>query len=444
MTQLNDPIAAVATPPGRGAVAMLRISGSDLSNIANQLFGDLPPPREASLRSVYGPNREAIDEAIVIYYAAPKSFTGENTLEIQTHGGNVVINEVLQATIAAGARHAAPGEFSERSFLNGKIDLIQAEAIADLIESSTSQAARLAHRSLTGRFSRDVKELTKKLISIHVQLEATIDFPEEEIAAPVIADMVERSVEIYQRLSRLIKGARAGAKLNAGLNIAIVGRPNVGKSTLLNVLACEDRAIVTSFPGTTRDVLTIDVNIGGLPARFYDTAGLREADDPIEKEGVRRAQQVIELSDAIFLVVTDDSDQIDEYVENITIPVFKIRNKIDLDDLAPQIKKQPNGAYIQISAKLEQGVELLFQALIDHFHVAGDPENMILARERHLLGLITAQEALDFQYERLYRDAPELGAEELRRAVRALSALTGEYTSEALLGDIFSTFCIGK
>ena len=444
MPPLNEPIAAVATPPGRGAIAMLRISGSDLSRIADQLLGKLPPPRVASYRPVYGADHEPIDEAIVIYFAAPKSFTGEDTLEIQTHGGDVVINDVLQAAITAGARHAAPGEFSERAFLNGKIDLIQAEAVADLIESSTSLAARLAHRSLAGHFSREVKAITKKLISFHVQLEATIDFPEENITAPALADMVARSLDVYQHLSRLLQEAQRGAKLNAGLNIAIVGRPNVGKSTLLNVLAHEERAIVTNIPGTTRDVLTVDINVRGLPVRFYDTAGLREAEDPIEIEGVQRAKQAIELSDAVFFLVVDKSDELEEFINGLAIPVFKIRNKIDLDHLGTFSEKRSNGAYIQISAKHEQGIELLHEAIIDHFNLAQDRDNMILARDRHLSGLSAARDALNFDHEQHYRDAPELGAEDLRRAVRALSALTGEYTSEELLGDIFSTFCIGK
>ncbi len=434
----------MATPPGRGAVAILRISGTDLSGIADQLLDKLPPPRVASYCSVYGTDHELIDEAIVIYFAAPKSFTGEDTLEIQTHGGDVVVNEVLHAAVVAGARHAAPGEFSERAFLNGKIDLIQAEAVADLIESSTSLAARLAHRSLAGHFSREVKAITKKLTSIHVQVEARIDFPEDNITAPGLKEMVDWSVDVYQHLSQLLEGAQRGAKLNAGLNIAIVGRPNVGKSTLLNVLAHEERAIVTNVPGTTRDVLTIDINVSGLLVTFHDTAGLRDTEDPIEIEGVQRAKKAIEQADAVFFLVVEESDGLEEYIDELQIPVFKIRNKIDLDHLAPLSEKRGNGAYIQISAKHEQGIELLREALIDHFNVAHDPDNIILARERHLSGLSAAREALNFNYEQLYRDAPELGAEELRRAVRALSALTGEYTSEELLGDIFSTFCIGK
>ena len=444
MSQLNDPIAAVATPAGRGAVAMLRISGTDISQIANQVIGELPSPRMATYRPVIGVNKKPIDDAIVIYFASPRSFTGEDVLEIQTHGGTVVIREVLRAAIAAGARQAGAGEFTERAFLNGKMDLIQAEAVADLIECSTAHAARLAHNSLTGRFSRVVESINEKLKSIHVQLETVIDFPDEELSTLTLTDLTTRSAQLAAEISCLIHDSERGAKLMAGLNVAIVGQPNVGKSTLLNVLAGEERAIVTDEPGTTRDVLTIDVEIEGLLVRFHDTAGLREAENTIEKEGVRRAKQKIEQSDAVFFVVTADNDDLDDYIDTLDVPVFKIRNKIDLDHLDVLLENHAKGAYIQISAKHEQGIDLLSTALMDYFNIAGDSDNTILARERHLNGLHAAQEALDFDHRRLYHGAPELGAEQIRLAVRALSGLTGEYTNEDLLGDIFSTFCIGK
>lgn len=444
MSQVHDPIAAVATPAGRGALAMLRISGSDLSRIATRLIGKLPAPRIATYRSVTGVDKEAIDNAIVIYFRGPHSFTGEDVLEIQTHGGTVVIQEVMRAAIAAGARPALGGEFSERAFLNGKMDLIQAEAVADLIESSTVLAARLAHNSLSGRFSREVNSITEKLKSIHIQLEAIIDFPDEALPPIALMDLTTRSSEVAAHIKRLVLQSERGARIKAGLNIAIVGRPNVGKSTLLNVLAGEERAIVTSEAGTTRDVLTIDVELGGLLVTFHDTAGLRDAENTIEKEGVRRAKQKIEEADAVFFVVTSENDELDEFVADLAIPVFKIRNKIDLDNLDVMLEPRPTGAYLQISAKHEQGIDLLHAALGDYFNIAGDSDNIILARERHLICLHAAEEALDFNHRELFQSAPELGAEQLRLAMRALGSLTGEYTNEELLGDIFSTFCIGK
>ena len=444
MTEVNDPIAAVATPAGRGALAMLRISGNDLSKIAAKLIGKLPAPRTATYRPITGTDNVTIDDGIVIYFKGPHSFTGEDVLELQTHGGNVVIREVMRAAIGAGARQALPGEFSERAFLNGKIDLIQAEAVADLIESSTVFAARLAHNSLTGRFSREVHTIAEKIRAIHIQLEANIDFPEEELPPLALLDLTQRTREAATKIKALIDQSERGARIKAGLNVVIAGRPNVGKSTLLNILAGEERAIVTSEAGTTRDVLSIDVELGGLLVTIHDTAGLREVENTIEREGVRRAKQKIEEADAVFHVVTSEKDELDEFIAGISVPVFKIRNKIDLDKLGVALKPLPTGAYLQISAKHEQGIDLLHKALSDHFKIDGDSDNTILARERHLIALHAAAAALDFAHSELFQASPELGAEQLRLAMRALESLTGEYTNEDLLGDIFSTFCVGK
>jgi len=441
---LNDTIAAVATPAGRGAIGIVRVSGSDVRAIAETLLGGLPPPRIASYRIIRDAQGNEIDTAIVIYFAGPKSFTGEDTLEIQTHGGTVVTRDVLHAAYMAGARPANAGEFSERAFLNGKIDLIQAEAVADLIDSASTVAARLAHRSLSGRFSTQVAAISDDLKAIRVQLEATIDFPEEDLPIRVIDEWKHCSVVVSGQLADLLEQAERGVKLNTGVDIAIIGRPNVGKSTLLNVLAREDRAIVTNEPGTTRDVLSIDINVGGLNVRFHDTAGLREAENAIEQEGVRRAMQVIERADAVFYLVTGDADELEEFVTGLAVPVFFIRNKIDRDGLSPSAAPRSDGMYLQISAKYEQGIDLLRTTVLDHFNVAAETDSTVLARERHLSALRLAGEALDFDHERLYREAPELGAERLRSAGHALGTLTGEYTSDDLLGDIFATFCLGK
>tara|TARA_B100001123_G_scaffold450945_1_gene625360 strand:+ start:1403 stop:2737 length:1335 start_codon:yes stop_codon:yes gene_type:complete len=442
--QLNDPIAAVATPAGRGALAILRISGSDLKRIAKNLFGKLPRPRVATLLTITGVDKAAIDNAVVIYFRGPHSFTGEDVIEIQTHGGAVAIREVMRAACAAGARQARGGEFSERAFINGKIDLIQAEAIADLIESSTTLTAGLAQKSLAGHFSRQVNSIIEKLKSIHVVIEAMIDFPEDEIPLVTSTDLATRSNEVGLAIKRLIHKSERGARVKDGLSIAIIGRPNVGKSTLLNVLSGEDRAIVTREPGTTRDILTVDIELDGLLVRLYDTAGLRETESDVEKEGVRRAKEKVCEADAIFFVVTSEMDDLDEYVGDLTIPVFKIRNKIDLDGLEVMLEPLASGAYLQISAKQERGIDLIYTALADYFNIVGEPDNMILARERHITELNAAAEALDFNHRELYQCSPELGAERIRVAMRALGTLTGKYTNEELLGEIFSTFCIGK
>lgn len=437
-------IAAIATPAGIGAIGVVRISGAELDTIASQLIGKLPCPRRASLRTVYAADRSAIDDAIVIYFAAPASFTGEDVLEIQTHGGNVVTHDVLQAAIAAGARRAEPGEFSTRAFLNNKIDLVQAEAIADLIESTSSRAARLAHNSLSGKFSGEITTIAEALKALRVELEAYIDFPEDDIPAPAIDSLSVRTGAVHDRLLSLANNAERGAKLNTGLDVAIVGRPNVGKSTLLNTLAQEERAIVSSEPGTTRDVLSIDVIIDGLAVRFHDTAGLRDSDNIVEQEGVRRARQTVERCDVIFYLISGHDEPLEKPLNEMGVPTFTIRNKIDLAGLAPKAERTANGGNFQISAKHGDGIELLRRALLEHFDLDGETDSAYLARKRQLDALQTACAALDFDYAKLYLNAPELGAERLRSAGYALATLTGEYTSEDLLGDIFSTFCIGK
>lgn len=444
MEVANEPIAAIATPVGRGAIGIVRISGGDLRAVARRLVGKLPSPRVATCCSVRASDNTTIDNALVIYFAGPRSFTGDDVLEIQTHGGIVITQDVLTAALDAGARLAGPGEFTERAFLNGKIDLLQAEAIADLIDSSSSRAARLAQRSLAGGFSRSVDMITDELKVIRIQLEATIDFPEEGIPPVVVEILCQRSVAVADRISVLLQQATHGAKLNSGLDIAIIGLPNVGKSTLLNLLANEDRAIVTELPGTTRDILSVDINLDGLLLRVHDTAGIRESADQIEQEGVKRAKQKTENSDAVFYVFTESDDELTEFINDLSIPVFAIRNKIDLGNLPALEEKRQNGFYVQISAQLNLGIELLRKGVLEYFSLASESDNVVLARERHLVALREAQTALDFDYAQLYDETPELGAERLRNAANALGVLTGEYTSEDLLGDIFTKFCIGK
>lgn len=440
----DDTIAAIATAPGQGAVGIVRISGPGVREIARHTIGELPPPRYARYGAVTDPEGTAIDDAIAIYFAAPASFTGEDVLEIQTHGGNVVTLDVLNAVLAAGARAASPGEFTERAFLNGKIDLIQAEAIADLIASSSSRAARLAHQSLSGDFSNFVASLNQTLIGIRVQLEAAIDFPDEGISPSGLNALVTQTSAVQAQINSLLRTAQTGARLNSGIDVAIVGEPNVGKSTLLNRLAGSERAIVHDTPGTTRDVLSVDLDIGGLAVRVHDTAGIRATLDPVEREGVRRTHEQIADADAVLYVYTADTgkETLPAYPD---VPVFLIRNKIDLSGEAPSMKREGEVFHLAVSAKTDAGIELLREAVLAAFELAGDAaDSAVLARERHLAALAEAAHALEFDYVMLYEQSPELGAEQLRLAAQALTRLTGEFTSEDLLGEIFSTFCLGK
>jgi tRNA modification GTPase len=439
-----DTIVAIATATGPAAVGIVRISGPAVRSIAQQLVGGASAPRFAHYCTVTDATGLAIDDAIVIYFAAPASFTGEDILEIQTHGGNIVTRDVLAAAVAAGARPALPGEFTERAFLNGKIDLLQAEAIADLITSTSSRAARLAHRSLAGDFSRAVTSLNETLKAVRVHLEASIDFPDEAISTATLTALARKTESVKARILSLLATARIGARLNSGIDIAIIGEPNVGKSTLLNRLAGTDRAIVHATPGTTRDVLTVELDIGGLSVRVHDTAGIRETDDPIEREGVRRARQQIAEADAVLYVFTDNEAP-DALSGEITVPVFSIRNKIDLTGVEPSVETDGNRYRLAVSAKTDAGIDLVRQAILDAFQLTGDAaDSVVLARERHLAALAQAASALAFDHASLYEQAPELGAEQLRLAGEALGQLTGEFTTEDLLGEIFSTFCLGK
>ena len=442
--RVEDTIAAIATAPGQGAVGIVRISGPDVREIARQIVAGVPPPRYARYGTVTDPLGRAIDDAVVIYFAAPASFTGEDVLEIQTHGGNIVTRDVLNAALAAGARSALPGEFTQRAFLGGKIDLIQAEAIADLITSTSSRAARLAHQSLSGDFSALVSRLNETLKAVRVHLEASIDFPDEGISPAGLTALAEQTASVRTQINSLLATARTGARLNTGIDIAIVGEPNVGKSTLLNRLAGSERAIVHATPGTTRDVLTVELDIGGLSARVHDTAGIRDTENPIEREGVRRAREQIADADAVLHVFTQDSSP-QALLGELNVPVFAVRNKIDLTGEPPSVEVDGNRYQLAVSAKMDIGIDLLREAVLDAFELSGDAaDSVVLARERHLAALAEAAEALQFDHATLYEQSPELGAEQLRLAGDALTRLTGEFTSEDLLGEIFSTFCLGK
>jgi tRNA modification GTPase len=448
-------IAAIATPAGRGGIGIVRVSGPGCREIGGGLLGSLPAPRVATLRTFLGPDGEAIDEGIALYFPAPHSLTGEDVLELQGHGGPVVLDLLLRRVLALGARQAEPGEFTQRAFLNDKLDLAQAEAIADLIDSGSAQAARAALRSLRGEFSTRVHELTEALLRLRMWVEAAIDFPEEEIDFLADRALGERMVDIRKRFAELGEAARQGALLRDGLTLVIAGRPNAGKSSLLNRLAGYDAAIVTPVPGTTRDVLRERIEIDGLPLHILDTAGLRESPDEVEAEGVRRAHHEIGRADRVLFVV-DAADpsalaaaEADLAALPTSAPRTVVMNKIDRAAaparIEPGDEKPAARTTLWLSATTGEGLELLRAHLKEcvGFHPTGS--GALSARSRHLDALRRAWAHVDEAHRLLVeRHAGELVAEELTEAQRALGEITGEVSSDDLLGRIFGSFCIGK
>ncbi len=445
-----DTIAAIATPPGRGGVGIVRVSGSAVSVIAVALLGKLPNPRQATLRSFCASNGELLDQGIALYFPAPHSFTGEDVLELQGHGGPVVMDLLLARVLELGARLARPGEFSERAFLNDKLDLTQAEAIADLIASDTAAAARAALRSLQGEFSQQVNDLVEGLVELRIYVEAAIDFPEEEIDFLADGVIATRLRGLQKRLNSLQAVARQGRLLRDGMTVVIAGRPNAGKSSLLNQLAGRDAAIVTAIPGTTRDVLREQISIDGMPLHIIDTAGLRHSDDVVEAEGIRRAWIEIAAADQIVMLVDDQSgftveDQALREQLPTETPVTVVRNKIDLTGRMPAIAQGQWGIEILLSARSGVGLDLLRDHLKSCMGYQSGGEGTFMARRRHLDALERATVALNrAAYQLEIVRAGELAAEELREAQNALAEITGEFSSEDLLTRIFSSFCIGK
>ena len=442
----SDTIAAIATAPGRGGVGVIRISGSDLLPFAFALTGKTPRPRYATLADFLATDGATVDSGILLYFPHPHSFTGEDVIELQGHGGPVVMQMLLARCLDLGARLAEPGEFSRRAFLNGKMDLAQAEAVADLIDAATASAARSAVRSLQGEFSRAVGELNDELINLRMLVEATLDFPEEEIDFLESARALPRLDAIRAQVEELLDRARQGALLRSGLNVVLVGEPNVGKSSLLNQLAGEDRAIVTEIAGTTRDALRETIQIEGIPLHIIDTAGLRDTLDTVERIGIERTWREIERADVILRLVDaaqgePGDDDIDRRLPPAVARITVI-NKIDLVGLAAGRSEAAGRIRLQVSARSGEGVELVRQELlrIAGWHAHG--EDVILARERHLTALRQALAHVREAGEQL--GALELFAEELRLAQEQLGEITGEFTADDLLGVIFSRFCIGK
>ncbi|MCK9987112.1 MAG: tRNA modification GTPase [Azoarcus sp.] len=444
---LPDTIAAVATAPGRGGIGVIRVSGAALVPMARALTGKTPEPRTAGFARFLDGEGRAIDEGLLLYFPAPNSFTGEDVLELQGHGGPVVMQMLLARCVELGARLAEPGEFSRRAFLNGKMDLAQAEAVADLIEASTVAAARSALRSLSGAFSDEMHRITDALIDLRMLVEATLDFPEEEVEFLEKARALERLEGIRSQLVDVLERARQGALLRTGMNVVLVGRPNVGKSSLLNCLAGEERAIVTEIAGTTRDALRETIAIEGIPIHVIDTAGLRETEDPVEKIGVERTWREIGRADVILRLVdartgAGESDEAIDAALPAGVERITVHNKIDLCGIAPGCSETDGKVSVYLSAQRGEGVDLLRTELlrVAGWHAHG--EDVVLARERHLVALRAALahvEAAQGQSAAL-----ELFAEELRQAQERIGEITGEFTADDLLGVIFSRFCIGK
>ena len=444
----GETIAAVATPPGTGGVGIVRISGPRAAAICRQLTGILPAPRQARFSRFLDAGGDVIDEGIVLYFPAPRSFTGEEVVELQGHGGPVVMDLLLQRVLACGARLAGPGEFSQRAFLNGRLDLAQAEAVADLIESETAEAARLAVRSLEGAFSRRIHALVGRLIELRLYVEAAIDFPEEEIDFLSDGKVSTDLRSVIEELEAVRSSARQGRLLRDGLTLVIAGPPNAGKSSLMNALAGRESAIVTAIPGTTRDLLRERVQIDGVPLHLVDTAGLRPSDDPVEQEGIRRARQALAGADRILWVEDDrEPAAADLVVHGVPAgtPVTRVRNKIDLTGRPPALNEEETGTEVALSVRAGDGMDLLRAHLLAAAGYRGSGEGEFIARRRHLDAIERAGKHLLTGQEALQRDGSgELLAEDLRQAQNCLSEITGEFTPDDLLGRIFSSFCIGK
>ncbi|HEC19827.1 MAG TPA: tRNA uridine-5-carboxymethylaminomethyl(34) synthesis GTPase MnmE [Gammaproteobacteria bacterium] len=448
---LQETIAALATPPGRGGVGIIRVSGPLAGDIARHMLGGLPAPRRAEYLPFRDAEGEILDTGLALYFPAPHSFTGEDVLELQGHGGPVVMDLILQRCFTLGARPARPGEFSQRAFLNDKLDLAQAEAVADLIDSASAEAARLAMRSLQGAFSRRIHELVEALTELRIYVESAIDFPEEEIDFLGDGQVQTKLNKVLKDLAETQAAARQGNLLREGMTVVIAGRPNAGKSTLLNALAGRETAIVTDIPGTTRDILREHIQIDGLPLHIIDTAGLRHSEDAVEQEGIRRAWAEIEGADRILLLhdatepfVAQEQQLLAQLIETGP-PITLVQNKIDLLETAAMPLGLANTLELQVSAHTGAGLAELRQHLKECVGYEASGEGQFMARRRHLEALESARQHLENGQRQLQEHAAgELLAEDLRQAQRALGEITGDVSADELLGRIFASFCIGK
>ena len=438
----RDTIAAIATPAGRGGVGIVRISGPAAPLIARAVAGEVPPPRRATLAVFADESGERIDEGLALYFPAPHSYTGEAVLELHAHGGPVVMQMLLGSCVAAGARLAEPGEFTRRAFLEGKLDLAQAEAVADLIDAASREAARSAQRSLSGEFSAAIDAIVEQVTDLRALVEALIDFPEEDIDALHASDAARRLAGAQDALTDLLQRSRQGSLLSGGLRVVIAGAPNAGKSSLLNCLVGEERAIVTPIAGTTRDALRETIEIGGVPMTLVDTAGIRDSEDQIERLGVARTKQELEHADVVLAVIDAADSKAPMWsgfpVGRARIDVF---NKCDLVPSYVPPSGHPHPAVL-LSTKTGEGLPALRQAILAAIGWSSTGETVFLARERHLLAL--EQALAHLHAASIEQGRWELFAEELRLAQQALGSITGPMTADELLGRIFGRFCIGK
>jgi len=443
----NDIIAAIATAPGRSGIGVVRISGPQLDFLIAGIVGLPLPPRRAVLADFLDARREVMDQGIALYFPAPRSYTGQAVLELQGHGGPLVLQLLLKRCLELGARLAQPGEFTRRAYLNDKLDLAQAESVADLIDAATEEAARSALRSLRGAFSKRIDELVQAMIDLRARVEAAIDFPEEEEEFLGPADGGNGLGTLRARLEEVLSASRQGSLLREGIQVALAGQPNVGKSSLLNRLAGEELAIVTEIPGTTRDVIRQSINLEGIAAHIIDTAGLRESSDPVEKIGIARTWTAIERADLVILLIDatrgeDAADQ--EILAQLPagLPCIKVMNKIDLLQRSPEVDRNGGARIVWLSARTGAGVDLLREAVLEAVGWQTHGEGLFMARERHVQALRQADTHLEHADQ--HRSQHDLFAEDLRQAQKAMEAITGEYSSDDLLGEIFSRFCIGK
>ena len=441
---MTTTIVARATPAGRGGVGIVRVSGPGVRAIAEAVLGSCPTPRVATLHAFRDAEGQTLDTGLALFFPQPHSYTGEDVLELQAHGGPVLLDLLVARIVGLGARLARPGEFSERAFLNDKLDLLQAEAVADLIDAGSRTAARAAQRSLSGEFSAAILGLNERVTALRMYVEAAIDFPEEEIDFLATGDLRGRLDGVAGEFTRIEAAARQGRLLRDGIHVVIAGRPNSGKSSLLNRLAGYEAAIVTDQPGTTRDLVREQLEIDGLPVHIVDTAGLRETSDVVEREGVLRTRGQLAVADLTLLVVdATDPAPIDALLAEVPtgVPVIVVRNKIDLTGEAPG----GDSSLVRLSARTGAGLDEL-RRLIKTRAGFGDPgEGSVIARQRHLDSIRRARAHFDAGREQLeVNRAGELLAEELRAAQLALAEITGEFTSDDLLGEIFGKFCIGK
>ncbi len=447
----TDTIVACATPPGRGGVAVVRVSGPKVPEIAATLLGDLPTARQVKLAPFLDEQGESLDVGVALFFPAPHSYTGEHVLELQGHGGPVIVESIIARVLQLGARRAHAGEFTQRAYLNDKIDLAQAEAVADLIDAGSREAARAAMRSLQGEFSAMISGLTEAVIDLRTFVEAAIDFPEEEVDFLADQELAERLAHVRQHFAAITTSARQGQLLREGMTVVLAGRPNAGKSSLLNRLAGYEAAIVTPIPGTTRDVVREHIAIDGMPLHVLDTAGLRAAQDAVEQEGVRRAHVEMAKADRVLFVIDCALDPEGEAFlaerANLPpdVPVTLVFNKVDLVGAMPLANTVSGPPRVAVSATSGQGIDMLRAHLKQCMNFQTADSGSISARGRHLEALRRAEAHVNEAARQLEeRRAGELVAEDLRAAQRALDEITGEFTSDDLLGRIFGSFCIGK